>query len=469
MKTTRSLSSLMQRSWLCFVVVTGGALSACGTGCEKPKPSTDKASRSLGEKQEHAAPTRPATSPQSVAIRYDHAIEPYVAFLKKQKQTPVDYLVGLFDRYDIVVLAERAHEETTQYEMILQLISDPRFARQGGHVFTEVGSAALRPYVEAFLMDDQLSDEQISEKLRYIAGNIGWTGGWEKTNFYDFLKKIYLLNRSLPKRRRVHVYPSDLDFCWDTATKNSWTEFKNSQLDHRDRGMADNIINKINELRKAGKRNKFLVIMNTRHAFPHLKGYRENVAGFLMEAYPGRLANVMINFMAVLPGSTNHQTHFTAIQDGKWDAAFAVLGNPSLGFDFKESPFGQDHFDYCRVFTEAKPWCRWRYQDAFAGFVFYKPLDLHRMSNGLPPGIYDQALSAGLARRFNIMGVVNSMGVGMPKSELDKRFGTIQVGGYETVDEQGKSDCAEAIKNWLDGSSRRSGQHAPVGAKDKIQ
>ena len=41
--------------------------------------------------------------------------------------------------------------ETTQYEMILQLISDPRFERQSGHIFTEVGSAALRPYVEAFL------------------------------------------------------------------------------------------------------------------------------------------------------------------------------------------------------------------------------------------------------------------------------------------------------------------------------
>ena len=68
-------------------------------------------------------------------------------------------------------------------------------------------------------MDDQLSDEQITEKLRYIAGNISWSGGWPCTNFYDFLKKIYLLNRSLPRQQRVHVYPSDLDFRWDTATK----------------------------------------------------------------------------------------------------------------------------------------------------------------------------------------------------------------------------------------------------------
>ena len=125
---------------------------------------------------------------------------------------------------------------------------------------------------------------------------------------------------------------------------------------------------------------------------------------------------------------------------------------PDLGFDFRDSPFGQDHFDYCRVFTEARPWYLWRYQDAFTGFVFYKPLDLHRMSDGLPPGVYDQALSAELARRFDIMGV------GLAKSELDKVFGTIRVGGYETADERGKSDCTEAIKQWLDCSSQRSGQ-----------
>ena len=222
--------------------------------------------------------------------------------------------------------------------------------------------------------------------------------------------------------------------------------------------MADNIIKKINELRQAGKRNKALVIMNTRHAFPHFKGYRENVAGFLMETYPGLTANVMINCVAFLPGTTNQQTYFTAIQDGKWDAAFAVLGNPSLGFDFKDSPFGQDHFDYARVFPS-----RLRYQEMLTGFVFYRPLDLHRMSEGLPPGIYDQALSAELARRFEIMGL------GLSKSKLDKGFGTIQVGGYETVGERGKSDCAEAIKQWLDCSPRTSGQHVPVGAKGETQ
>lgn len=386
-----------------------------------------------------------------------------MAFLKKQTQTPVDYLVGLFDQYDIIVLAERFHDETTQYEMILQLISDPRFERQSGHVFTEVGSAALRPYVEAFLSDDQLSDKQITEKLRCIAGNIGWTAGWEKTNFYDLLKKTYLLNRSLPALQRVHVYPSDLDFRWDTATKKSWAEFKMTQLERRDRGIADNIIGKINELRRTGKRSKVLVIMNTRHALPHLKGYRENVTGFLMATYPGSVANVMINSVALLPGTTNHQTRFTAIQDGKWDAAFSVVENRSLGFGFKDSPFGQDRFDYCRVLTEEQPWYGWRYQDAFTGFVFYNPLDLHRMSDGLPPGIYDRALSAELARRFNIMGV------GLSESGLDKAFGTIRVGGYETVDERGKSDCTQAIRQWQGCGSRKSGQHVPAGAKDEAQ
>ncbi len=71
--------------------------------------------------------------------------------------------------------------------------------------------------------------------------------------------------------------------------------------------------------------------MNYRHAFPHIplrQGGRsqtvENVAGFLMTYYPGKVANVMLNNVRLLPGSTDDQLVISALQDGKWDAAFAT-------------------------------------------------------------------------------------------------------------------------------------------------
>ncbi|MCL5280164.1 MAG: hypothetical protein M1376_09685 [Planctomycetes bacterium] len=79
---------------------------------------------------------------------YDPALEKYVRFLETQKQTPVDYIMGLYAKYDIVVLCERAHPETTQYDMICELARDQRFQRQVGHIFTKSGSVRLRPAVE---------------------------------------------------------------------------------------------------------------------------------------------------------------------------------------------------------------------------------------------------------------------------------------------------------------------------------
>ena len=48
-------------------------------------------------------------------------------FVETQEQTPVEYTLSLFGKYDIVVLCERAHPETTQYNMIFELVSDKRF------------------------------------------------------------------------------------------------------------------------------------------------------------------------------------------------------------------------------------------------------------------------------------------------------------------------------------------------------
>lgn len=384
------------------------------------------------------APAVVTNSSPAESIGYDEAIEPYVSFLEKQKQTPEEYILGLFNQNDIVILCERFHPEVTQYDMIYQLVSDPRFQRQGGHIFTEVGTAALRPYIESFLMDDRLSDEQVNEKLRYIARNIGWVGAWGKTNFYDFLRKIHYLNRSLPKDRRVHIYPSDLDFRWEDATKDSWAEFNKTQMSKRDKIMADNIISKFNEIRHAGSRDKALVIMNYRHACPHFKpedGRKsENTGGFLMDAYPGKVANVMINTLATLQSTNDKHAVLTAFQQGKWDAAFAVLGNPNVGFDFKGSPLGEDAFDFWPFLNHR------RYQDVFTGFVFFKPLAAHRMSSGLPAGLLDQPFTDELLKRNHIMGASET------REQIEKEYGLVHSFGY---DECGESDHSEKIKQWL--------------------
>jgi hypothetical protein len=43
---------------------------------------------------------------------------------------------GLFDKYNIAILGERDHRDTTQYDMIIKILSDPRFLEKVGNVFT---------------------------------------------------------------------------------------------------------------------------------------------------------------------------------------------------------------------------------------------------------------------------------------------------------------------------------------------
>jgi len=204
--------------------------------------------------------------------------------------------------------------------------------------------------------------------------------------------------------------------------------------------MAENVIRQFNEFRQAGTRNKALVIMDYRHAFPHLKGEGEvhNTCGYLMAAFPGKVANVMMNSEAILPGTTDQKAVLTAVQNGKWDAAFAALNNPALGFDFKGSPFGKDDFDYWPFNTGLN------YEDVFTGFVFFKPLKDHRLSFGIP-GVADSRLKDEILRRCQAIGSPLSDDEAGMIANLDK----LRIFTYDDCPYLSKSDYAAKIRQWL--------------------
>jgi hypothetical protein len=220
------------------------------------------------------------------------------------------------------------------------------------------------------------------------------------------------------------------------------------QLGRRDQIMANNVADKFNEICRSAGRHKALVIMNYRHAFPHIplrQGGRsqtvENVAGFLMTFYPGKVANVMLNNVRIMPGSTDDRIAISALQDGKWDAAFATRGYPALGFDFQGSPFGADEFDY---FAVPFPIGR-KYQEVFTGYVFYKPLDEHRMTFAIP-GLLDASCAGEMLKRCQIKGENRSAAEIAKEIEQSQ---TVRTCGYEDKQMFPKSEYAQKIQQWL--------------------
>ena len=60
------------------------------------------------------------------SIAQNNIVDDFVLSINEKGKTPVDYIFDQFKAADIVVIGERDHRETTQYEVILDIIKDPR-------------------------------------------------------------------------------------------------------------------------------------------------------------------------------------------------------------------------------------------------------------------------------------------------------------------------------------------------------
>lgn len=384
---------------------------------------------------------------QAVSENRDKPIEGYVKFIKEHQQNPIDYILGLFEKADIVILCERSHPEITQYRLITDIIRDERFIKNVGNVFLEIGNFSLQPYVEDFLMKDKLSKEEVKRRLFHILRNCSSSPLWEYTNYFDFFHEVYQLNRRLPLKEKIHIYPSNMSFSWEGMTEEKYEELRKNRTRVRDKIIADQIIAKYREILNSDSgRKKALVIMNFRHAFPHLdvtigtkERHIQNVGGFLMKEYPGKTASVMLNSVRILAGITDSDVSWTVLQDGKWDAAFVRADNPDIGFDFKDSPFGNDVFDYFPFKHN------YTYKEIFTGFVFYKPLEKHIMRYGIP-GIFDEAFKKEFIKRHRIKNEKTTI---KEINKMIKDLGTITESAYGDNNKLEGLKYKELIRKWL--------------------
>ncbi|MGO8734762.1 MAG: RDD family protein [Terriglobia bacterium] len=312
---------------------------------------------------------------------------PYVAFLRQGQVAPVDYLIGLFDQYDVVVLCERMHPEGSQWNFIYDIVRDPRFIDRVGHVFTEYGTGETQTYLDSMMAADGLSAGEVHDRVVQIMRNWAVWPTWENTNIYRYLTRLYALNQSLPAAKRIHHHFTDKPPHWSgIITKGQYIAYRRSLVD-RDQYMARTVIEEMGRLAKPGSRPpKCLVVMNYRHAFDLTnrspKAPRGNTYEYLKDAFGYRAANVLLNYWLLLPQA-----------GGVWDAAFEETGNRPVGFDFKGSPFGGEPFDMFPFRPKLKG--ELRYRDVFTGFVFVNPLDSQYTEVGVPgfhKGFEDEAL-----------------------------------------------------------------------------
>jgi len=326
------------------------------------------------------------------------AVRPYVDFLEKQEQSPVDYILSLYDRYDVVILGERDHRDTTQYELIREIISDPRFIENVGVVMTETGSHNRTAWVNRIIGTNYADDGRLNAAILELLRNMSHGSVLDKTNSYSFLKYLSRTNRSLLPEKQIKLILLDVPFSWEGESGQSygayWGFYKENMPD-REQIMGKNAVSALREL----PRGKALIILNSPHSYQGYenRGNRDMAAQYIFEAFPDRVANVMINWC--LLGRSDDEGRDRLIADGRWDAAFAVYDYRPLGFDLSNSPFGEDYFK-----DMIKPSHRIRYNDVYTGFIYYKPPQEWVSGMGIPGLISDDFRTEYLRRRSVISG-----------------------------------------------------------------
>ncbi len=272
-----------------------------------------------------------------------HSVSKYTDFINTNSKDINEYIKELYKHYDHVVLCERWHPECTQYDMIYDIVTSPYFADSINNVFTEIGDVKKREDFRQITATTFPSDSLREKALAsYIVDSQTVWLLWSNTNWFDFLRKMSEFNHN--REKPVNVLFSDI----------LWTDI--NKLSTRDSVMAYNVINTIH----SDSIKKSLIIMNYRHAFmtPRNCGY------YLQKAFPGRVANVMLNTFRF-----NICQASSALQQGKWDVAVEQTGKDRFAIDFQNSPFGDDNFDLFPILSWFAPQDV-KYKDMFNGMIY---------------------------------------------------------------------------------------------------
>lgn len=313
----------------------------------------------------------------------------YSEFLENQNQSPKDYIFELFENNDIIILGERDHRDTTQYDLILDIIGDERFIENIGHVYTEVGVINQTKWTNDVVKGDYKDNKEFEKDFVKLYRELDFNPLWDKYNMIKYLKGIYEINKSLDSDKKVTIGLTDCAFEWKEMTHEKYLDFKKSSLqglNTRDSIMAFNFMKLYEQQNPINGNKKALLIQSRPHATNLnvvYKGKRiKRTGSFIKEQYGDNVKIVAFNWYKWVPKEwksvrwgLEHIIELT--NDGKWDAAYEITGNQTVGFNIKDTPFGLTEFDYSYEQNI-------KYQDVIDGIIFYLPFYQFTCTRGLP-------------------------------------------------------------------------------------
>ena len=348
---------------------------------------------------------------------YGKKVKPYADFLNSVQQSPKEYVLSLFEKYDMVVLEEGAHDALPEWELIYDIVTDDYFVKNVGTIFTEYGSFHFQDDMDTLLRTKYESDEALSRAIPK-AVEIRSDGYC----FYNFLKKLNLFNQGLDDSLKIHLCPTDIDRGKYFTTLDYSKEPYYSEYEERDSLMAQVCIDWYRQHQK-----KCLVVTNYRHShimtrkaqesFPEYYSYyhQDNQAQYIYNLFPDKMANVAY-FSRISLG-------YSPLQNGLWEAAFRKTGYRKVGFNLAGTPFGSAVFDkYYLSFLQHKPLS---YSEVFTGIVFDSEPNTYLNRKRAPylkeaiKEVYDRQVSDGTIREGELLTLMGKRAHDQFKESID--------------------------------------------------
>lgn len=341
-------------------------------------------------------------------------VTPFLSYISSIEQSPEAFLLDMLCTHKVVINGEY-HRRKVSWDMLKRLIALPDFKDYVGCIFMELPSWH-QPTMDKFMSSDSLESNLIFQIFQDEQPN-----GWWDRGEYEFLCKLWKINKSLPESKKIRVVLADYQIPYSKIK----TKEETQTLEDRNRHMANVVVNTVKN--STDKRNN-LFLVGCAHA------YKSNQAGFASAA-DGKESeltagaqitqalgndNVFTVFQHVIPGD-NHGGNKKLIRGGIFDKAFELNGNKAIGFKLANSPFGKEPFD--GIYEIKYNTVTGSYQDNFDGYLFLSPLAEEPKAIPLTE-IFTDEFVAEMQRRAKVLGYENykNMWFGRFPSELTKEY-----------------------------------------------
>ncbi|WP_165024903.1 erythromycin esterase family protein [Dysgonomonas sp. ZJ279] len=336
----------------------------------------------------------------------------FTKYIKTHGKQPKNYVLEKLAKHKLVIYGEM-HRRTASWDLLRQIIADPKFVETTGTIFMEFG-AYNQEELDRFYAQEEL-DKSI---LLNIFGR-QQLAGWTDKGQFDFIIALRELNKKLPNNKKIKVIFADEQLAWPSIK--TAEEFQSQSKKSKDRNtqMAD-IIQQTIQSSKDSRNSLFIV------GFGH--GYKSHIPG-TYSTPPGQIPalsagaqlverfsdNDIFSIFPHCPSVGNKGEMGGRIRNGLYDYVFEMNGNTPIAFDLKNSPFGKEPFDGM-IPMKFDPRAG-SYSNNYDGYIFFGKLEDEENSTPLLELFTDDFVNE-LKRRATITGMVNLYDV--PIKDLNK-------------------------------------------------